>query len=296
MKDAAIIIACLLSSLSLAVTNQNVNLKTALLEPNRTLRVHRVSNIECSMTNFGKIGSEGEEILDPYWDIPAPSAVFPKGSHIEYLFQGLIWIGATVEDANNPGLLDTLVSVADDSWWTGIYELNPPEYGPVSIWQQANVGDDEILAEYTDTTTHGVTPDPNDERPHRPLGLKIHQHSYCWSTPGYDEFFIIEYAVENIYNRDLHDAWFGIVYDGDVWDDREDAYYGYTDDLCGFKNHAGRVIGWLADNDGDPDNATFTDGSPTGVMGLMLVNSTTPNLQTNFNWWVSSWDPEYHGS
>ena len=266
------------------------------LAPDMTLRIHRTSNIGFSVTNYGEIGSEGGNLYDPETDTPAPSAEFPRGSGIEYLFFGALWIGGVVDDPDSPGTLDTLVSIAEDGWWYGINELNPGEIGQPSIWRQKYIGDDEIIAEYCDTTVLGVTQDPNDHRPHVPLGLKIDQHSYCWSTPGYDEFFVIEYALRNIYERDIHDVWFGIYYEGDVYHISEDPYgieEGAQDDLCGYIEHSGHGIGWLADNNGQPYDGTFTDSSATGVMGLMLLGSTVPNLQTNFNWWISNIRTQY---
>ena len=266
------------------------------LAPDWELRVHRVSNVALSITNYGEIGSQGRGIYDPDTDTPAPSAEFPRGSGIDYLFFGALWIGGTVDDPDNPGTLDTLVSIAEDGWWSGINELNPGEIGQQSIWRRKYVGDDEILAEYFDTTIVGVTTDPNDERPHIPLGVKIDQHSYCWSTPGYDKFFVIEYNLQNILDRDIHDVWLGVYYDGDVFHISEDGYgieEGAQDDLCGYIEHNGRGIGWLADNNGQPYNGEFTDSSATGVMGLMLLGSTVSDLQTNFNWWISNINSQY---
>ncbi|MCP4582625.1 MAG: T9SS type A sorting domain-containing protein [candidate division Zixibacteria bacterium] len=258
--------------------------------PDHSLRVHRASNIALSVTNYGKLGSEGRGIYDPYWNIPAPSVEFPIDSGLEHLFQGCLWIGAVVE-GDEPGQLDTLVSIGDDGWWSNIYELNPPPHQYQSFWLEHEISDEEYYALYLDTCTVGVAPDPNDDRPHRPMGLKVVQRSMCWSTSGYDEFFVIDYIIENIYSQALEDVWIGIYIDADVMHINEAGYgpeEGAQDDLCGFIEHGERGIAWIADNNGQPQNGEFDSNSSRDLMGFMLLGSSTPGLQTNFNWWISN--------
>lgn len=274
--------------------------------PNLQLRVHRASNIEFSITNYGIIGSQGQDEIDPETGEPAPSAEFPAGSNLEHLFQGCLWIGAVVEDPHNPGVFDTLVSVGNDGWWGSIFEFFPPPMEYESIWKVQYIGDEEYYAIYFDTVTYGVTPDPNDGRPHIPLGLKITHHSLCWSSPGYDEFFVINYYIENIYDRDLQDVWLGIYYDGDVMHMSENPYgpdQGAQDDLCGFVELDSRGITWIIDNDGQPYGGVWDPYlSSRGVMGMVLLGSSTPVLQTNFNWWIShvvselDWGPQWQSN
>ncbi len=257
--------------------------------PNCQLRVHRASNIAFSITNYGKIGSEMRDLYDPYLNIPAPSAEFPKDSGIEHLFSGCLWIGAVVE-GDEPGELDTLVSIGDDGWWSGINELNPPSEEYPSLWYENLMADEEYFAIYYDTTIIGVTPDPNDNRPHRPLGLKVTQHSMGWSTPGYDEFFTIDYCIENISDRVFNDVWLAIYNDGDIMHISEgyNQDEGPRDDICGFIEHGSSGIAWIADNDGQPHDGVFNNLSPTGLMGFMLLRASTSGLQSNFNWWISN--------
>jgi len=272
--------------------------------PYYQLRVHRASNIAFSVTNYGKLGSEGRGLYDPFWNIPAPSAEFPIDSNLEHLFQGCLWLGAIVE-GDEPGELDTLVSTGDDGWWHDIQELNPPSEGYQSLWRENEISDEEYYALYFDTTTVGVTPDPNDGRPHKPMGLKVIQRSMCWSTSGYDEFFVIDYFIENIYNQILEDVWIGIYIDGDVAHTSEDGYgseEGAQDDLCGFIEHNNGGIAWIADNDGQPQDGAFNSISSRNLMGFMLLDSSTPDLQTNFNWWISNinsnfdWGPQWQSN
>jgi len=304
MKKIAIIMLVLSMAVTLSARDKYTeNLNPVVTDvPNFQLRVHRASNIDFTVTNYGKLGSEGRNLYDPETWTPAPSAEFPNNSGIDYLFHGMIWIGAVVDDPDNPGQLDTLVSIGDDGWWSGIHELNPLSLEYESIWRNQYIGDEEIYAEFYDTVTVGISPDPNDNRPHAPLGLKITQHSLCWNSSGYDEFIVIEYNLENIFDRNLNDVWLGIYYDGDVYHISEGPFHpeaGAMDDLCGFLEHGDGGIAWLADNNGQPYNGEYTNISPTGIMGMMLLGSSAPDLQTNFNWWISNifsqddWGPQW---
>lgn len=263
-----------------------------------TLRVHKAGNIQFSVTNYGELGSRGGDIHPPPPDSFAhtPSLEFPRNSDIEYLFMAPIWIGARIEDDDNPGQFDTLVSIGNDCWWSGVMELIPPGNGHESMWRQRLIGDEEYVAEYYDTALTGVMPDPIDGRPHSPLGLKINQHSYCWSTTGYDEFIIIEYALENIYDHYLQDVWFGVLFDGDAFHWSENPFApeeGAQDDLSGFIEYNSSGIAWIIDNNGQPYNGGFTDSSVTGVAGLMLAYSSSPGLLTSFNWWIPDVRSQY---
>lgn len=268
--------------------------------PDVQVGVHHDSNIEFTVTNFGILGSLGGSYIDPETGLEAPGAEFPAGSNIDYLFQGSLWLGALVDtvDQNGNPVLDTLVSVGNDGWWSNVCELFPPPPGEQSFWEDQIIGDEEFFAIYSDTATDPrfVPPDPNDLRPHIPLGLKITQNSIGWTSDDMNQLFIIRYALENIGGRMLHDAWIAIYYDGDVMHASENPYdpnSGAQDDLCGYIQHGNYGIGWIADNDGQPQGGDFTDHSPRGLTGIIPLGASQPGLQTNFNWWISNVDPDY---
>ena len=263
--------------------------------PDVQVGVHHDSNIEFTVTNFVILGSMGGSYIDPETGFPAPGAEFPAGSDIEYLFVGALWIGAVIDtvDENGNPVLDTLVSVGNDGWWN-IAELWPPPEGEESFWEDQVIGDEEFFAIYSDTSTDPryMLPDPTDNRPHIPLGLKITQNSIGWSSEGMDQLFIINYVLENIGGRSLHDAWIAIYYDGDVFHASENIQ-GVQDDLCGFIQHGNYGIGWIADNDGQPEDGGFTSISPRGATGIIPLGASQPGLQTSFNWWISNVNTEY---
>ncbi|MEE9553210.1 MAG: T9SS type A sorting domain-containing protein [candidate division Zixibacteria bacterium] len=267
--------------------------------PGVQAKVHDASNIYFTITNIGQLGSMGDMNQDPEWEGWTPGAEFPAGSEIDYLYAGAIWVGAevdTVDEYGNP-VLDTLVSVGWDGWWnvTELFPLPPDEQ---SLWEQLIFGDEEFFAVYYDTLTNPmyVPQDPIDQRPHIPLGLKITQNSFCWSSQGYDEIFILNYYLENIGGRDLHNVWFAIYFDGDVFHESESPFgneEGIIDDICGFVNSDNGGIAWLADNNGQSYDGEYDSRSPVDVMCVALLGSTFNEPQTNFNWWMSHVDSEY---
>jgi len=172
--------------------------------PNTQLRVHDVGKVWLSVTNFGFFGSQEGEFEDASgrYD-PAPGCQFPGGSSLDYLFQGALWIGAEIQydstDAfgNTIQVFDTLVSIGNDGWWGNIFEFYPADapngeimvrsIRPSNVYPYGDtteaISEQDYVAVYFDTSTSSfVVPDPNDQRPHIPLGIEIEQRSYASPT------------------------------------------------------------------------------------------------------------------
>ena len=312
-----------------------------MVTPNKTLRVHRVSNLYFAITNYGKLGSESLDLYDPLTQLPAPSCEFPAESSLEYLFQGAIWIGAVVDDPEEPGVLDTLVSIGDDGWWNPYQELYPevppggevlmlsirgenaPPYAPThgSLSRDLPgvefdaISEQDFICVYSDTVLIGVSPDPNDNRPHIPLNMRIIQKSYAWSYEYAEDFVLIDWEIENIGNVPLRNVWMGLYIDADVWHTSGDGYEEAQDDLCGFLQYyypdatdSSRrteiFTAYIFDNDGDPvGTSAFDYRSPRGLSGCRVVRAPSPDtsggaIQYGFNWWISNiqsqfdWGPQ----
>jgi hypothetical protein len=278
-------------------------------------RVHRVGNINFCITNWGFLGSQARSLNEseggcfnpnPSEELPAPSFEFPKGSGLEYLFQGALWVGGVVEGK-------TLVTVGTDGWLL-INEMSPAtedqggcinEKSILSSTPNCNppdmvgaVSEQDIIAIYSDTNTVGITPYPYDNRPHKPLGIQVLQNSYSWGKTGFDSIIILDYRIINIGLHNIDSAYVGFYYDGDVM--YKDNGVGYLDDITGFKrfyvspaDETTKVdLAWLADNNGDPGYGVWTSHSVTGVTALKVLETPNPALKYSYNWWVSSdYDP-----
>ncbi len=258
-------------------------------------RVHKVGNVGMTITNYGIYGTQMEPIKDPETGLPAPSCQFPYGSGIEYLFQGALWIGAIVDS-------DTLVSAGHDGW-QHIFEMYPsslpegrivkrstrpydPAYSPDAISEA------DYIATFYDTLTDQswVAQNPDDGRPHIPLGLKIVQQSYSWSASVYEDFILFRYRIKNIGSHYLHRVFCGLYFDCDIYHLYTSA--GFQDDISGsyrcFDHTASEsvFVAWSADNDGDPRYGLWDGQSPRAAIGASVLDYPT-SPQFSFNWWVS---------
>ncbi|MBN2544023.1 hypothetical protein JXI42_14280 [bacterium] len=287
--------------------------------PNTQEKFHCAGELYLTISNWGFFGSQrGDD--NPYYCIVAynnwgscdwtsgtclPSAEYPGGSGIEYLFQGALWIGAVVEG-------DTFVSIGEDGWITGWNQLFPgadltSEQDSIverSSFDDSNaVSQQDFIAVFSDTVMNSAYVPPE----HRPMGLKVKQSSYAWGYDYAKNFVFIDYTFENIrpeYYGDsatLEDMYIGIYLDGDVGHIDTPDYA--QDDITGFLRYfvdpyTGDTtevnVAWLADNEGDTKLGRFSrDTSPTGAMGLMVLQTPNPDIETSYNWWISNIDETY---
>jgi len=195
--------------------------------PDARIKVHDESNIRFTISNFAHFGNSGD-MDDPDGGGVAPCGEYPAYSGKEYFFAGALWIGAEIDtvDQNGDPMLDTLVSIGLDGWIGISSEMYPSPGDDQSLWEERNIGDQEYAAVYVDTLTDPayIPEDYYDQRLHIPLGVKITQHSMCWSSPGYDETFVIDFILENVWGRDLSNVWLGFYNDADIWHNSESPY------------------------------------------------------------------------
>ena len=265
---------------------------------------HNRGNIQLAIANNGTFGTLGGTIPDPFTGESIPSCIYPKGSDIVYLWVAAVWIGAVVQR-------DTLVSCANEDWYRTLefwpstnfvyksMDINSPFYDPDAYSEQ------DILCEYTDTVTSPnlVERDPTDNRPHKPLNVKVTQRSMAWSYSYADDFILFDYQVQNIGEKDLKDVYIGIYVDGDAFHITRYGGAGWNDDIVGFyRTHpapegCGFIdtidIAYTADNDGDPDESGQWDyRSPRSAVGVRVVRTPSTSLRYSFNWWIMNYtDP-----
>ncbi len=295
--------------------------KPLAAEPCSQQRTHRVAKYCLTLTNWGFFGSGSREeaeseggCFNPKFPLQypkAPSFDFPCGSDLEYLFQGALWVGAVVEG-------ETLVSVGADGW-ERINEMYPATEGQGGCIKEKStrvstpncnppdtagaISEQDIIAIYSDTGTVNAPMDPNDNRPHRPIGIQVEQRSYSWSYDYAEDFALIDFTIKNIGKKDIKGIWIGLYIDADVATVKLGAA-GSQDDIAGFrKTYPSPLcmpplcpdtmayqdtinIAWIADNDGDLNKrGAVTDTSVTSVTGVKVVRA--PTKQISFNWWLS---------
>ncbi len=267
---------------------------------------HNRGNIQLAVGNNGTFGTEGRTIPDPLTGQSIASCVYPKGSEVVFLWVGALWIGAVVGR-------DTLVSCADEDWYQ-TYEFWPdPKPAGGFIMRSIDVNsknyspnaysEEDYICYYTDTVTDPglVQYDPIDQRPHRPLNIKVYQKTMAWSYSYADDFILFDYEIENIGMDDLKEVYIGIFVDGDVWHTTRNGPEGWNDDIVGFdRTHKITTdngceyidtvnIAFTADNDGDPENDSWDYRSALGVVGAKVVRTPSDSLKYSYNWWIMNY-------
>jgi len=141
-------------------------------------KTHEIGQLWFTVSNWGFFGSSrGEDnplqcIIYEQGEHAGecrPSAEYPGGSGIEYLFQGALWIGAVVAG-------DTLVSVGEDGWFANVNELFPgynQETDTIMensiFWDSTAISEQDFIGEMTDTIRNSDYVDPT----HIPIGIKV---------------------------------------------------------------------------------------------------------------------------
>ncbi len=175
-------------------------------------------NIGITVSNYGTFG-DGFVEQSP---VDQPSCEFPKGSGIEHLFVGGLWVGgktpsgtrvttgafnvprlggvnANFEFTNTASLTDRVAeasSLEDDKF-----------YSPDAISHQ------DFICNFSDTNL--TVPGTSISIPyHQPLGIAVHLETYAWNYPFADAFVIFNYTLKNVgYNAQkdtLKDVYVGM--------------------------------------------------------------------------------------
>jgi len=302
----------LIVSFAVATARHAVDPKTACLEKDRPgpksavdpvveYAVHKRGNIRLAIANNGTFGTRGRSIPDPLTGLSIPSCEFPKNSDLVYLWVAAIWAGAIKGN-------DTLVSVGDEDFyettefWPEIKPFGDFRYESIDpnsrYYEPTANSEEDIICEYTDTLTDaGFTgTDYTDNRPHRPLGIKVTQRSMAWSYSYAEDFILFDYRVQNIHTKPLREVYLGIWLDGDVWHVTNGDAQHWNDDMVGFlrtypaPEGCGFIdtvnIAYHTDNDGDPLGGAWDDKSVPHAVGVRVVRTPAVEPKYSFNWWI----------
>ncbi len=165
-------------------------------------------NIGLTITNFGTIGTR-----NAYWP-NQPSCEYPRGSRVEHLYQGALWVGALsrrtgqihvstgssdrVSTTTGKGIEFLSLQTTSITQRSSLSEL--PYFDPNAVSHQ------DFLADYADFIVRDSTaPDQSV-----PLGLRVHQESYAWNYPFADFFVILNYTIYNAGADTLDSVYVGL--------------------------------------------------------------------------------------
>jgi hypothetical protein len=261
--------------------------------------VHNVGELQMHVGNWGIFGSW------PGYGYPfseAPSAQWPAGSGVEYLFVAGLWVGAM--KAGVPA-----VSTAAFEWEflptqdpiDKMYRTGEGVQGgnrrPSAVadddgdgevdedWLNGrdDDGDGKIDEDFAAISTQMFSCWYTDDQPasmqinpqHNPLHILVRQESYQWEEDRFDDFVGANFWITNMGTDLLQDVYIGFFADADAGSRDTDNYA--TDDLTGFVHRPfvctdlGPVsmdIAYTFDADGD-------DGQTPGYFGIMFLGHTT---------------------
>ncbi len=204
-----------------------------------------IGNIGMTISNFGTIG-DPVIISNPDAE---PSLEYPINSGIEHLFEGGIWIGATV---NGQTVTSTASVDAASGYTTGAagFEFSAPvgssiterstitssdHYSPEAVSHQ------DFVMDFSDANTiiPGTTIPITDHT--IPLHADVHLESYAWNYSFADYFVILNYTITNNSTQTWDSVYMGlwtdlVIRNVNVATDNGSAYFskggtGYIDSL-----------------------------------------------------------------
>ncbi len=165
-------------------------------------------NIGLTITNFGTIGDR-----NAYWP-NQPSCEYPRGSRVEHMYQGALWVGAV---SRRTGQIHVSTGSSDRVSTTtgkGVEFLSLPG---TSILQRSSLSESpyfdpnavshqDFVADYYDL----VVRDSSSPDQSIPLGVQVHQESYAWNFPFADFFVILNYTIYNTGTDILDSVYVGL--------------------------------------------------------------------------------------
>lgn len=263
--------------------------------------VHNIGNLQMNVTNWGFFGSLPKSLY-PMAD--QPSAQWPAGSGIEYLYAAGLWVGAldigipnvstgypetefypptdsratiyrsfegTLGGSRPPSPADDdNDGLADEDWLNGF-----DDDGDGLVDEDfAAIGKQMFVCLYTDDQPAAVTIWPE----HTPMNIHIRQESYQWGEEDLSNFIGVRYYVSNNGSDFLEDVYLGIYADVDAGPREYGSYYmddeaGYWEGVwCAPKGDAEWPVrlhvGYVYDSNGD-------GGRTPGYFGIALLGYPT---------------------
>jgi hypothetical protein len=262
--------------------------------------VHNVGELQLNITNWGLIGAH-PGAQTGYSD--APSAMWPAGSGVDYLWAAGVWIGAIKNgvplvstgqpipelSANPDDPLDTVYATtqgapggarypdpAEDDDGDGAIDEDPlnaidDDADGLIDEDFAAIGNQHFRLVMRDNTALAEERFPD----HDPLDIQVVQESFAWESDAVDDFIGFQFEIKNIGPSPLKDVYLGFFADGDAGP--RGASDVANDDLVHFVRRSVRAqdnslvplsIGSIYDADGD-------GGQTTGFFGMLFLNHPT---------------------
>ena len=211
-------------------------------------------NLQMNVTNFGFLGSLPKSTY-PMAD--SPSAQWPAGSGIEYLYAAGLWVGAEVDGVPSVSTgypemefypteeaVDVIYRATEGMKGGRTWPANPDDDGDGRInedWLNGRDDDYDGLVDEDFAATGKVMYScwfTDDQRvaqevwpEHAPLKVKVRQETYQWSEESSYNSVGVHYAISNQGSKYLQSVYFGIYADLDAGPRNAPSYF--KDDQIG---------------------------------------------------------------
>lgn len=253
-------------------------------------------NIGITITNFGTFGDGFRQ----QFPVDQPSCIYPKGSGIEHLFVGGLWVGAqtsagvhvTTGAFNTPrlsgsGSINFEFTNTDKATDRVIERSSIPED---KFYSSKAISHQDFVADFNDTNV--FVPGTSVPIPyHTPLGIGVHLETYAWNYPFADAFVIFNYTIKNVKKDTLRDVYVGlwadlVVRNTNITPPRVGSPF-YLHSAVGYKDNQDMKMVYCYDYDGDPG---YTDS----YIAMAFLGADALSGDDNYkgeafhNWWLFS--------
>lgn len=266
--------------------------------------VLNIGRLQMNITNWGFVGSLPKS---HYQMAEVPSAQYPSGSGIEYLYAAGLWVGAVkngvpvvttgypeTEFYPDADPRDVLYATYEGDPRGGKLPGPADDDGDGLIDEDFlngydDDGDGLVDEDFAATGKQMFTCQFYDDLPqsqavwpeHEPLGIRVRQESFQWGEEKFQDFIGIRYTIDNVGDKFLENIYVGLYADLDAGP-REYGSYHMDDHVGFFRGDWCASIGsyeipleihvaYVYDEDGD-------GGLTTSYFGIVLLgHSTDPN-------------------
>lgn len=255
-----------------------------------------VGNIGMTISNYGTFGDG----LAKQAPVDQPACEYPKGSGIEHLYGGGLWIGAQTPSGIkvSTGAFNSARFSAGGS--TNFEFTNTED--PLDLTKEKSslydnqffsplaVSHQDFVADFSDTNIY-VPGTTTRIFGHNPMGVAIHLETYAWNYPFADAFVIFNYTITNVWQDTLKDIYVGlwadlVVRNTNITPPRVGSPY-YQHAGVGYVDNSEMKLVYCYDYDGDPG---YTDSYV--AMVFLGADPQEDDLKyrgkATHNWWLFS--------
>jgi hypothetical protein len=173
------------------------------------------SNIGMTVNNFGIIGNSfgGSFDLQGF-----PSCEYPRGSGIEHIFDGSLWIGAKINGSITAVTTGAIDAAAGYTTGARGFEFSAPVGAGLEersslfdspFYDFNAISHQDFVADFADTAIYIPGTNILIQNHTNPLDVGVHMETYNWNYPFANFFVIINFRITNLGTNTLDSLYLG---------------------------------------------------------------------------------------